>query len=986
MTKEMILLVLNLVLVGFLLLGFLFGLKGLKKSSIRLACFLVGVFIALIITSLVSKAIMQINITYEGTKMSIENFILTKINEVPEIADVTSKSATVKDLIAKFPVMIGNIFVFVILTYVLSFLSWIVYLVFARVINKGYKERKKQGVKVKKHRLLGGLVGSVQALILVCLTFLPVCGFAGIIHEIQNTAQAEEVSQTEQSASAKLLNENLPKEVTIIVDAYNGSILSKVGNVFGMGDRMFNNIASISVDGNRIALRDEILNLSKVYDNVSFLMDMDTNTIDLSKMDYDKLINAIDYIFSSNLLKTVVPDFFDYLCDQALSSDTVKNDADLTATINVLKTELKEDNKLVENLKTELNCVLNTMKTLKDAKVFDEISTGENAQFTRTNLINILDILYGNNKKIFNNVIDECFNSKILNRSLLYGLNQGVKQLEEKIQDLVKDETISINKLDLTDKTLAIKKAEVKSLLGSLLDIGNEVKNFDFDGVSDDIRTVSTLKLGDITKNLGQMMNAVQNMSVFKDSDIYNQILTALDKTKYNKYINFAVLKGNNIWITETQNMAQTLDKLLESKILDENISLNDKSYSVSNENLTKIFTKLAQTSLINGQEETLLTQILQPIYDSKMFEKVIDLGFEKLSDYVQDFGNEIDKDTQIGKLNLNNIHTEQEKTKIFNFLNSIVNYAKDLDITKFKEDKLNTLVDTDLSKLGECLDNLRATSMFSDYTNDNDEQVLGVYSQLADALNKKYGDNINFAITKESTFSYKDEFANIQGSVQKMIDEENDITLDNGTKQHLFNYLLSDDRDMEVVMKQVGTDKLTEIFTPLLESKLLRPLAVQVVNEINKQVKDLVGSYGDKINVDINVEDLTDEEIEQVVEIMTNISTIIDEIDKITNAEDNYDLETLVKGEKAEQVAGILNSLQENANNNGVFTETYNAMKDYITNDKNVGEDIKSLISENTITSEDGTTETIDWQKVLEGLKTSTTPSGDTSGTGEGE
>lgn len=984
MTKEMILLILNLVLVGFLLLGFLFGLKGLKKSSIRLACFLVGVLIALIITSIVSKAILQINITYEGSKMTIENFILTKINEVPEIADITSKSPSVKDLIAKFPIMIGNIFVFVILTYVLSFLSWVVYLVFARVVNKGYKERKKQGVKVKKHRLLGGLVGSCQALILVCLTFLPVCGFAGIITQIQNTAQAEEVAQSEQSASAKLLSENLPKEVTIIIDAYNSSALSKVGNVFGMGDRMFNNIASITVDGNKIALRDEVLNLSKVYDNISFLMDMDTNTTDLSQMDYDKLIKAIDYIFNSNLLKTVVPDFFDYFCDQALASDTVKNDADLTATITVLRTELKADNKLVENLKTELNCVLNTMKTLKDAKVFAEIPTSENKEFTRTNLINIIDILYGNNKQVFNNVIDECFNSKILNRALLYGLNQGVKQLESEIQDLANDKTITIDKLDLSNKNLAIKKAEVKSLLGSFLDIGNEVKNFDFDGVSDDIRKVATLKLGDITKDLGQMMNAVQNMSVFKDSDIYNQIMTALGKTEYNKYINFEVLKDNNIWITETQNMAQTLDKLLESKILEENITLTDKKYSISNENLTKIFTKLATESELNGQQKTLLTQILEPIYDSEMFENLIDLGFEKLSDYVQDFGNEIDENTKIGELYLKDIHTEQEKTKIFDFLNNVVSYAKDLDINKFKEDKLNTLVSSNLSKLGECLDSLRATSMFSDYTNDESEQVQGVYSQLADALNNKYGEDINFAITKQSTFSYKDEFANIQDSVQKMLNEENDITLADGTTKHLFDYLLGDDCDMEVVLKQVGKDKLTEIFTPLLESKLLRPLAVQVVNEINKQVKELVGSYGDNIKVDINIDDLTDEEISQVVEIMTEISTIVDEIEKITNTEDTYDLETLVKGEKAEQVAGILDSLQENANNGGVFTETYNAMKDYITNDANVGANIQSLIAENTTTSEDGTTQIIDWQEVLKGLKSSTSGSDDTTGAGE--
>ena len=173
MDKGTILLILNGVFALFLVLGFLFGLKGIKKSGLRLGFFFVAAILAFIFTPMISKAIMQINITYQGSSMVIQDVLLTLIKSSPEIAEITASSTALEQLFVNFPLMIGNVVVFVVLFYVLNLVSWIIYMIIASAVFKKDKEViKETGKKPKKFRLLGGLVGAVQALILVCLTFL----------------------------------------------------------------------------------------------------------------------------------------------------------------------------------------------------------------------------------------------------------------------------------------------------------------------------------------------------------------------------------------------------------------------------------------------------------------------------------------------------------------------------------------------------------------------------------------------------------------------------------------------------------------------------------------------------------------------------------------------------------------------------------------------------------------------------------------------
>ena len=759
-------LILNFVFVAFLLIGFLFGLKGLKKSGLRFGFFLVAMVIALFVTPLISKAIMEIKINYEGQAMTLNNVLLTLINNVEQISEITTASPTVATLFQNMPLMLANVVIYVVVSYVLSFISWILYLILKGVI---IKNNKKSDKKQKKYRLLGGLVGAVQGLALAFITFLPVTGVVGIITDIQKPAVIAESTQSQESSlTAQFLDENLPKEAKIIIDSYQDSAIAKISNIFGLGNAIFNNVSTVTVDNLRISLRDEILNIAKVYDNVGFLFDLDINLENLKTLDYDKILNAIDYIFNSNILKTALPEVVDYAFDKILVSETINSNDDYKNLINSIKTELNFNNKINENLKNELICVVNTAKIVAQSNLIDEIPQ-EGQEFTNENLDNVLKILSADEKKVFNEIIDVAFNSKILNKGVVFALNYGLDIAENSLKDMLDDNTVNLGRIDIQDNSLHLKKAEVKSLFSSFINISNELLGADFKAIKNDYRLIFDYDLPLVIENFGSMMNAIQKMTVFKSTGIYNNLMTALNKTSYNKIMDFELLKTDNIWLSETEGLAKSIQKLIDSQVISYIDKVND-NYKVSNTNITKIFKKLAEFDVVNGESKTVIRQVLEPIYDSVAFSKLIDFGFEKLSLFIDDLGRFITPNAKLGKLNLDNLHSESEKENILAFVDNVVLYAKDLNIKDLKNDPLLTILNSDLAQLGNCLDSLKFSSLFRDKT-ENGITTMGVFTNLINTLNTtKYADYINFECTKAPDFRFNEELNDIKSMVKRFV------------------------------------------------------------------------------------------------------------------------------------------------------------------------------------------------------------------------
>ena len=173
---SIITLVAYLVLALSLAIGFLFGLKrGLVRSSIRLGTFLVFVVIAGLITMPISNAIANIDISGIGWEVNGEvvsnlpDGITALLLQNEQISQAAAEMPSVLSLIESLPAAIISIVVFMLLVLVMSFLSWIVYVIIEKfALKQSRLERKaKKQIKQDKKNLKGQIAkpSSVQVIV-----------------------------------------------------------------------------------------------------------------------------------------------------------------------------------------------------------------------------------------------------------------------------------------------------------------------------------------------------------------------------------------------------------------------------------------------------------------------------------------------------------------------------------------------------------------------------------------------------------------------------------------------------------------------------------------------------------------------------------------------------------------------------------------------------------------------------------------------------
>ena len=87
-------------IVVLLLVGFLVGMyRGLKRTSLHILFVLVSVVIAFFVTRPITNAILNVNINYEGSLITISDYIVRMISEnVVDLSHFDSASEFIKQL------------------------------------------------------------------------------------------------------------------------------------------------------------------------------------------------------------------------------------------------------------------------------------------------------------------------------------------------------------------------------------------------------------------------------------------------------------------------------------------------------------------------------------------------------------------------------------------------------------------------------------------------------------------------------------------------------------------------------------------------------------------------------------------------------------------------------------------------------------------------------------------------------------------------
>ena len=223
-------LIINILFAFFLVLGVIVGfIRGFKKSLVRTA-WMVVIFIALIIlSSLITRTIMNINfnLSYNGQVCgSISNYLVTALEAEVGIEGLNWLS--IVDLLIAFINLFFNAIVFIILYFLVKWISlplyWITNIFIFSKERKMKKRAKKEKtkIKIKKYRLAGALVGLFIGILSFSVVITPVVGYVNIAKSIER--------ETANDEGSGVLTQTLGDDYNELVNQYDKSIPIKVFN------------------------------------------------------------------------------------------------------------------------------------------------------------------------------------------------------------------------------------------------------------------------------------------------------------------------------------------------------------------------------------------------------------------------------------------------------------------------------------------------------------------------------------------------------------------------------------------------------------------------------------------------------------------------------------------------------------------------------------------------------------------------------------
>ena len=469
MSANMIGLILNLVLLAAVGFGFLFGaLRGAKKSGIRTIWLVVFLGVALLVSPLISKAL--INIQISPTEGTIGQFIEAQIMNIPEIADIYADNAALQELVAGLPAALINLAVFMVLVPVAMGISYIAY-----AINKAFLKNKKKNQieekvytvkdghpvvvnnpKPKKYRLWGGVIGAIGGFVICFCLFLPINGTVHTIKQyIAPTASAETTESTfEYTELSKLITENLGQDVVNIINAVDGTVLSKVSGVLNVDLALYDAISTTKVNGETITLRKELNTLATVGETVLHIQNTtdESGNINFQNLDFDKLETTVDAVFDSGLVKLVGIELLQSYLDQAVNGTLIEDlvssgklDQKTAGYAKELLTQIwaslqAGDGKLATHLHNDCVALLGMAKAGIESGLVGEITTTQNLTIKQWFTL-AESCLYGTheNSKVANHnyledIIDYLFESSSLKAAIVGGINIGLNEAKSVLE------------------------------------------------------------------------------------------------------------------------------------------------------------------------------------------------------------------------------------------------------------------------------------------------------------------------------------------------------------------------------------------------------------------------------------------------------------------------------------------------------------------------------------------------------------------------
>lgn len=600
------------ILVLFLLIGLFIGMiRGLKRSALHIVFMLASFVIALLITKPIVDMILQIKLPIDGEAITLSEYIVKMIQESLEI----SNFETVSEFIKNIPSAIAAPIVFLLVSLVIYFVCDIIYLISARI---SFGKKKKDFKKHKAHRLYGGLVGMVEAFLFMILLLAPLTSLTKTYQEIAQTPTTEVSAQADDMQTiGEILSDSIPKEVSEVVFAFNSSVIGKISGAVGLDNAMFDSLSRFSLNGEKINFREEIINLTDVYDEFVVVYN-NVNASNYSKIDLSKIKANIEKFLDNGIFKTVVVNTIE---DFVLEFDELN----LAEAPELLKEIIKDLNQSFSRegfdahkyIKEDILSLVDTVDILFKSGIIESYEAIEEKDMI--SVLEIIDLKSEEIEKISTNILSLNF----VNDSFR-AIGDFLSEELQKAFDEEKSYEIAIN-IEVDKESLS---EQLLDVVEEFLAIGDYISFKDF-AKSDDIlsQIAKVDDVGGLISQVGKTLDKIRNLEILilpveegvsaEKVYVFDNILNSFDikllGDKYYKNIND--LKPLTI-----ENYSQLFDYI-------KNPIVKLKEYGLFNETID--FDNILNNVLIEIKtNKAVLSELLLPFY--QLDETYIDTNSEK--------------------------------------------------------------------------------------------------------------------------------------------------------------------------------------------------------------------------------------------------------------------------------------------------------------------------------------------------------------------
>ncbi len=594
-------LILNIVFVVILILGFLLGMwRGVKKASINLVFSLVGVIVAFFCCGAITGAVMNISVTVNGEPSTIGGFLASLFNGNADIQHLIEANPNIEKLIANLPYAICNVIVFIAFALAVEFVMYILYKIFSAIF---VKKKDKEGNKLPKRRIAGGVVGVIKTAAVGLLMMMPLVSLIGTASDLTNTSNDIYAEQVEQNNSANgLLGGVMPNEALQVIDGLNTSAFGVIGNMFGLDNVMFDYLSSFKLDDETVYIRQEIANYNDVYSTAMQLKLIFEGKTDkkFTNINFDKLDLTINNLLTSPVYSKVVSGVLDSLIVNydEYSFINTENLGDFYPIFqNVSSAVATYAEGAGEYLAHDLRNIYGAYKELAKSGALDKAIGGKNVE----EILSTISSEYPENlsKGIYN----------LLTTNIVKDSTASVVDLlVSKIID--EADKVSVNGRELTDEDFKELSNSITNVIKNYSEIA---KNVDLISLMDNplalLSEESDIEIVKTFSSLGSLIDDVRGIKIFQTSDGKSVMDKLLTGNGFELPTEEVVDKeGNSVSITNYTELMNFISPSLQS-LKDIKVYNLLKAETVQTSDILITFANAAKT------DNDILSDIILPLY-----------------------------------------------------------------------------------------------------------------------------------------------------------------------------------------------------------------------------------------------------------------------------------------------------------------------------------------------------------------------------------